>query len=392
MNTPRQSHTLTLLPNGLVLATAGLNQAVTHTELNSAEIYNPATATWTNTGSLNTARQNHTATLLPNGLVLAAGGLGSSWDAASSAELYNPQTGTWTVTGSGTNFISPDGVANYTLLAGDAFVIPGAGFGTINTVASATSLTLDNWTGTTVSAGSAYKIYRFEGLPSSQVASLLANLLTVFTDANPPAYATVDTGAVRFKLDDDGSGNFRLRVRATGAAGGDAAYLTSVLINDSTGVVSFPDGYALGWSPSRRNRFINSNFNFWQRGTSFSLSASTASYTADRWIISNYLGVTGTFSKVSAPAGFKGQYALNAAAAAVPAADYFDLYQRIESQMCADMDGQPITISFDVSASTSAGTISCTAYCGANTALDNGVYSNILFYNNVLKLVYTHRN
>jgi hypothetical protein len=52
-----------------------------------AELYNPATGTFTATGSLNTARDLHTATLLNNGMVLIAGGYGSSGYLAS-AELY----------------------------------------------------------------------------------------------------------------------------------------------------------------------------------------------------------------------------------------------------------------------------------------------------------------
>ena len=96
LNTARYLHTTTLLPNGMVLVAGGLDNTFTATA--SAELYNPANGTWTPTGSLNTARTNHTATLLTNGRVLVAGGLGSG--ALASAELYDPATGTWTVTGS----------------------------------------------------------------------------------------------------------------------------------------------------------------------------------------------------------------------------------------------------------------------------------------------------
>jgi len=42
--------------------------------LTNAEVYNPASGTWTVTGSLNTGRSAHTATLLTNGQVLVVGG------------------------------------------------------------------------------------------------------------------------------------------------------------------------------------------------------------------------------------------------------------------------------------------------------------------------------
>jgi hypothetical protein len=54
----------------------------------SAELYDPGTGTWTATGSLATARESHTATLLPNGKVLVVGGAGGSGYLAS-AELYD---------------------------------------------------------------------------------------------------------------------------------------------------------------------------------------------------------------------------------------------------------------------------------------------------------------
>ena len=72
LNTAREYYTATLLPNGKVLVAGGLDDSLG--VLASAELYDPATGTWTFTGSLNTARLAHTATLLPNGKVLVAGG------------------------------------------------------------------------------------------------------------------------------------------------------------------------------------------------------------------------------------------------------------------------------------------------------------------------------
>ena len=85
-----------MLPNGKVLVAGGLN--VNGNILASAELYDPASETWSTTGSLVTGRTFHTATLLPNGKVLVAGGLGST--GLASAELYDPASGTWTATGS----------------------------------------------------------------------------------------------------------------------------------------------------------------------------------------------------------------------------------------------------------------------------------------------------
>jgi hypothetical protein len=80
----REQHTATLLADGRVLAVGGFNSA----PLDSAQLYNPATGLWNATASLNTPRYRHTATLLPNGQVLVVGGLGATGTLAS-AEIYD---------------------------------------------------------------------------------------------------------------------------------------------------------------------------------------------------------------------------------------------------------------------------------------------------------------
>ncbi len=97
MTTPRVDATATSLPDGDVLVAGGENGFEHY--LKSAELYDPATGTFTPTGSLNQARAFGSATLLPDGDVLVAGGIGTGPVALSSAELYDPTTGTWSLTG-----------------------------------------------------------------------------------------------------------------------------------------------------------------------------------------------------------------------------------------------------------------------------------------------------
>jgi hypothetical protein len=99
LNTARRDHTATLLSNGMVLVTGGIDRFFPFISLASAELYDPASGTWTSTGSLNTGRKYHTATLLSNGIVLVAGGDNYNGN-LTSAELYDPATGTWATTGS----------------------------------------------------------------------------------------------------------------------------------------------------------------------------------------------------------------------------------------------------------------------------------------------------
>jgi glycine/serine hydroxymethyltransferase len=80
----RYLYTATLLPKGMVLAAGG---HVSYPYVSaSAEMYDSASDTWTPTGSLNTERAEHTATLLPNGMVLVAGG-SAEFDGSNVASL-----------------------------------------------------------------------------------------------------------------------------------------------------------------------------------------------------------------------------------------------------------------------------------------------------------------
>jgi hypothetical protein len=93
MTTPRQNQTAIVLDNGQVLVIGGTSTGP------GAELYNPATGKWAATGNPPSALPGATATLLPDGQVLVAGGA-AGFTATSSAELYNPATGTWAATGS----------------------------------------------------------------------------------------------------------------------------------------------------------------------------------------------------------------------------------------------------------------------------------------------------
>src|SRR5260370_4224785 len=128
LNTARAVHTTTLLPNGKVLVVGGgfdfPNSSGSF--LKSAELYDTATGTWSYTGSLNTARFGHSATLLPNGKVLVAGSenncSGVNCLNLNSAELYDPGTGTWSITG---NLNTGRAGQTATLLPNDEVLVAG---------------------------------------------------------------------------------------------------------------------------------------------------------------------------------------------------------------------------------------------------------------------------
>ena len=126
----RSGYTATLLPDGMVLVAGG---AFGRVSLGSAELYDPNTGTWTATGSMIEARSAHTARLLPDGRVLVVGGYYDSTAPSgrsnfttilASAELYDPGRGTWTAGGS---MIGARGGHTATLLLDGTVLVEGNG-------------------------------------------------------------------------------------------------------------------------------------------------------------------------------------------------------------------------------------------------------------------------
>jgi N-acetylneuraminic acid mutarotase len=235
MASARYEHTATLLPNGLVLIAGGQDNS--NNALASAELYNPATGAWTATASMASARYKHTATLLPNGLVLVAGGQDNSGHALASAELYNPATGTWTATGSTAS-------ARYyhtaTLLPNSLVLIMG-GYGNSGALASAElyNFTTGTWTATASMTSARY----------SHTTTLLTNGLVLvaggFGNSSALATAELYNPATRTWTATNSMATARLRHTATllpnglvlvaGGLVGSGALASAELYNPATG-------------------------------------------------------------------------------------------------------------------------------------------------------------
>ena len=105
MGTARFEHTLLLLSTGKALAAGGRSTTTGTTGLTTAELYDPTSGTWSPTGSMAHGRRLHSMTQLgsssnatTSGKVLVAGGI-SGTTSTNSAELYSPSAGTWIAAG-----------------------------------------------------------------------------------------------------------------------------------------------------------------------------------------------------------------------------------------------------------------------------------------------------
>ncbi|MBL8721447.1 MAG: hypothetical protein JNL79_36000 [Myxococcales bacterium] len=92
MAAKRRAPHVATLADGRVLVAGGTDGTFT---FSTAEIFDPTTSLWTNTGSMKVARWYGSATRLKSGLVLVAGGYGGE----AKSETFDPATGTWTAAG-----------------------------------------------------------------------------------------------------------------------------------------------------------------------------------------------------------------------------------------------------------------------------------------------------
>ena len=130
MQASRFDHTATLMSNGEVLIAGGEYYypvpnppgppLIYSSDRNEAEVYNPATGTFTVTGSMNVARAYHVAALLPSGKVLVATGYGTK-----TAELYDPSSGTFTLSAANLNDERDTGAQAVLLDSGVVLVLAG---------------------------------------------------------------------------------------------------------------------------------------------------------------------------------------------------------------------------------------------------------------------------
>lgn len=129
LSSGRTLPTATLLANGKVLVAGGQNIGTPSAVFATCELYDPATGTWSATGSMATGRANHVAVRLPNGKVLVTGGYALDQQGRlKSAELYDPATGSWS--SAGNMSVARNGPSIDLLPNGTVLVTGGSGTGT----------------------------------------------------------------------------------------------------------------------------------------------------------------------------------------------------------------------------------------------------------------------
>ena len=146
MTVARSQHTATILDDGTVLLAGGLDATGVTTA--TAEIYNPATHTFTATASMSNSRAQHIATAIGLGAVLVAGGYsnnGPTATALASGQSYkggfSPLLGNMIEPRAQTTITSLSGSGIFILAGGAKFVLANCGINCVTSVPQSLSTT-----------------------------------------------------------------------------------------------------------------------------------------------------------------------------------------------------------------------------------------------------------
>lgn len=135
MHIARASHSSTLLPNGMVLIAGGFaGSGGEYNPYRTAELFDPNSGTFQSVAEMSIGRSGHTATLLKNGKVLIVGGWTGRYDLRGSAEIFDPSTKRFVATG---NLAVERAGNTATLLADGRVLITGGEDREENKIASA---------------------------------------------------------------------------------------------------------------------------------------------------------------------------------------------------------------------------------------------------------------
>jgi len=244
MNQLRIGHTVTLLPDGKVLAVGGRLPGAGGGLVgsNTAELYDPNTDTWTPAQPMSHARQYHTATLQPDGKVLVVGGEPHNASLRGTAEIYDPGTDIWTPTGM-TNL--PRNVHTATLLPDGRVLIVGGTHGGLDGPSARTAELYDPATRTWEFTGS-MKMSRYSG----HLASLLETGKVLVAHGH-------NTGDVTTELYDPDTGVWTLTGRMQEIVGSPSmttlpdgnVLVASLSTGASITIVQFYDPVSGQWRP-----------------------------------------------------------------------------------------------------------------------------------------------
>jgi hypothetical protein len=261
--------------------------------------------------------------------------------------------------------------------AGDLFIYAGA-FSIVKRVVSNTQLELYiPWNSQIPPGGSAYTIIRQSVPIIGSAAALAQSIQTLGQDTNPVPSWTLDNGVSRLKERFAIDGTPEIAIGTSGAS--DGALISGLQFDKSAGYAKFPSGMK-SYAPGLKNRLINGNFEFWNAGISLSAIANntTATVTADRWLLDNHSGGTIDVFKFAGAVGFRTRNTIRLIANAAILNGYFGITQVLNSYDCSDLDGQAITVSFDINATTTAGSLGGKISLFANTGPDNNTFSTTI--------------